>query len=207
MAIVFDRANKVVEVEAPAAEVTIQQLIDAIRGWEDEQENMDVAQVAKASGKEELGGGLAVGITLELLNDWQVKFEDRSGPDYVQCTVHQGNLVGGIAGNPIKESAYTQVKLILSAAGTVVELEEMAQEASVQELLYRIGIPTSPSIADDLDVIEVISQAVRGKTDKLPDDPADQSELVAHISKEVADLLKKLPEVKHPQGVGRRYWR
>lgn len=172
MAIIFDRVNKIIEVEAPGTEVTIQKLIDAIRAWEDEQENMDVSQMAKASGKESLGGGIAVGITLELLNDWRVKFEDRPGPDYVQCTVHQGNLVGGIAGNPVKESAYTQVKVILSAAGTVAELEEVASETSVQELLTRIGIPTSPSIADDLDVLEE-------RIKRLPDDPTSKSRLEA----------------------------
>lgn len=189
MAIIFDRVNRIIEVEAPATEVTIQQLIDAVCDFEGDQENMDMAQVAKASGKESLGGGLSVGITLELLNNWQLKFEDRLGPDYVQCTAKDGNLVGGIAGNPIKESAYTQVKLILSAAGTVAELElgGVAQEASLQNVINVLGVPTSPTLSDDVDQIEE-------RTNRLPDDPADQSLIEEHITAELEELKKKIDE-------------
>ena len=187
MAIILDRTDKIIEVEAPTTEVTIQQLINAVRNWEDKQENMDVAQVAKAAGKELLGGGLSVGITLELLNNWQLKFEDRLGPDYVQCTVRDGNLVGGIAGNPIKESAYTQVKLILSAAGVIAGLGEVALESSVQNVRDVLGVPNSPTIADDLDVIEA-------KVIELPDDPADQSLVEEHVTSELKELKKKIDE-------------
>jgi hypothetical protein len=141
----FDEVNKVITVELPDTEITVQQLINAIRDWEDELVNMDVAKIADASGKESLGGGLVVGITLNLLNDWQLKFADRPGPDFIQCTVKDGNLVGGIGGNPIKESAYTQVKLILSAAGTIAEtgVSGLTEEESNQLM----ALPTEPELA------------------------------------------------------------
>jgi len=119
MAIIFDRINKIIEVEAPVDVVTVQELVNAIRNWEDDQVNLDMPHVAQAAGKSALGSGISVGITLELLDNWQVMFENRNGPDWIQCIIKDGNLVGGINGNPIKSSAYVQVKLIQSAAGTI----------------------------------------------------------------------------------------
>ena len=219
MAIVFEKVNKIILIEAPQVILTIQELINAIREWEAFQVNMDMTQVAMAAGKDDLGSGLAVGITLELLNNWQLKFADRGGPDYTQCVIKDGNLVGGIAGNPIKSSAFTQVKLIQSAAGTISELGEVAQELSVQELLSRLGVPTS-TIAGDLDYIEdkvyplpldpadqslvedritaatqalaAISQAIKIKTDGIPVDPAVQSLIDASLT-QAFDEVKGTP--------------
>ena len=158
----------------PEIEVTIQQLINAIRAWEASQENLDCNQVGLAAGKDDLGSGLMVGITLNLLDGWQVQFKARGGPDYIQCVVKDGNLVGGIAGNPIKPSAFTWVKVIQSAAGTISELGDVAQEVSLQDLRDKIGFPTS-TVASDLDQIEE-------RTNNLPDDPADQSEIIKELA-------------------------
>lgn len=178
MAIVFDRVNKVIEVESPAVEVTIQALLNAIRDFEDDQENMDVAQIAKAAGKDDLGGGVAVAITLELLNNWQLMFEARSGPDWVQCIVKDGNLVGGLAGNPIKTSAYVQVKLVQSAYGT---------------LTGGAGVWTE----GEKDGLIATAQATKDKTDSLPTDPADQSLVEAKANQVLAAMLDDLDTMKH----------
>jgi hypothetical protein len=120
MAIIFNRLNKIIEVEAPATEITIQELYNAICDYQDEQVNMDLPTIAFASGKTELSSGVVVGITLELLDNWQLKFEDRLGPAWVQCVVKEGNLVGGVLENPIATSTFIQVKMIQSAAATIV---------------------------------------------------------------------------------------
>jgi hypothetical protein len=46
----FDKLNHIIEVKAPDTEVTCQELINAIRDWEDEPYNMEVTQVAEAAG-------------------------------------------------------------------------------------------------------------------------------------------------------------
>ena len=112
MGFVFDKVNKIITVEAPQTEVTIQDLYDAIRDYEDEVYNMEVGKICDASGKEELGGGVRVGITLKLI-DWKLKFEDRSGPNYITCNVRGGNLVCYDTSindyvNPIEPSAYVK---------------------------------------------------------------------------------------------------
>ena len=112
----------IILVESPATEVTIQELINAIRNWEDELVNMNCPKVADASGKEDLGGGSLVGITLKLLN-WKLKFANRAGPNYIVCTVKGGNLVAvdqyGASMSPIEPSAYVTITMAVAVSATI----------------------------------------------------------------------------------------
>ena len=65
MAILFDDVNRIITIEAPQTEVTCQELLNACREFEDDWNGIDDAQIAEASGKQNLGGGKQVGITLE----------------------------------------------------------------------------------------------------------------------------------------------
>ncbi len=122
----YDKINKIITIPAPITEVTIQELINDIRDFEDDWNGMDIPRIADAAGKQDLGGGVLVGITLTLY-DWKVKFEDRPGPDYVVCNVTGGNLVCydtslGDYVNPIEPSAYVTVTLTASSSATLQEL-------------------------------------------------------------------------------------
>ena len=121
MALVFNKINRAIIIEAPQTEVTIQELINAIRDWEDEFEAMDISSLANAYGKQDLGGGVTVGITLELINNWRIQFEDRDGPDYIACVIKGGNLlaINDYGNNPIKPSAYTQITIAQSSSATL----------------------------------------------------------------------------------------
>lgn len=57
-------------------EITMQQLVTQVRDWEDEPSNLAFPYVMKASGKEDLGGGVVVGITTQLQNG-KLAFEQR----------------------------------------------------------------------------------------------------------------------------------
>ncbi len=139
MGIVFDRLEKVIEIEAPATEVTVQELLNACRDYEDELSSIDLPQIAYASGKEELGGGVSVGITLQLI-DWKVKFEARSGPDWVVCNISGGNLVcwdtvTAAYVTPIEPSAYVTATLTASSSATTADLDAI-QYASYQNAVW-----------------------------------------------------------------------
>ena len=123
MALVFDKNTKIITVESPQVTLTIQDLHDDIRLYEELNQNLEVAQIANASGKQSLGGGVTVGITLELINDWRLAFAARPGPDTVLCTVTGGNLVATniYDNNPIYPTAYTQVTISQSSSATVIE--------------------------------------------------------------------------------------
>lgn len=127
MAIVFDKTDKVILIEAPDTSVTVQALLDAVRNFEDEPHNMEVEQICEAVGKDSLGGEDYTGITLKLVNDWRVQFEDRAGAEYIACTISGGNLIANNAydNNPIKPSAYTQVTRAQSTSPTIKNVDDV----------------------------------------------------------------------------------
>jgi hypothetical protein len=70
---------RIVEVLSPTTEVSIQDLVDSIRAWEDSEEGMFYEYIIDAAGKEALGGGVSVGITATL-NNAQIMFTGRTAP-------------------------------------------------------------------------------------------------------------------------------
>lgn len=135
----YDKINKIITIPLPKTEVTIQELLNDIRDFEDEVIGIDIYKIADASGKEELGGGVQVGITLKLI-EWKLKFADRPGPNWVNCNVRGGNLVAveidSTTGEeifvvPIEPSAYVTVSLTASSSATL-------QDLALTELKYRV---------------------------------------------------------------------
>lgn len=115
---------RILTVLSPSVEITIQDLLDTCRELEDDMTNLQYATLASAAGKENLGGGVKVGITLTLLNA-VLAFEARPGPTYVQCRVSGGNLVAvdgvGADISPIYPTAFTQVVTTASSSATIQE--------------------------------------------------------------------------------------
>ena len=113
---------RIIEVAAPSTEITIQDLHDTCRQLESELTALDEDQLITSAGKENLGGGVQVGITATLLNAL-VAFEARPGTDYIQCRVNGGNLVavddlGADLDSPIFPTAFTQVVTTASSSAT-----------------------------------------------------------------------------------------
>lgn len=151
MGISLDAFDKVISITYPTTEVTIQELVDAIRDWESELPNLGYDKVIKASGKEDLGDGVNVGITLELINDWRVQFEERPPPDYIPCKVSGGNLVAtNIYGNnPIKPSAYTQVTISQSSSATGIETGGALTSEEHDKLMTGLETDIPPKVWDE----------------------------------------------------------
>jgi len=125
----FDRINKIVTVLAPDTQVSVQELYDACRDYEDEPRNLDLDKIVDGAGKQELGGGVKVGITITLLG-WKVTFEGRAGPDWTLCEISGGNLVGYDSQTaqfyvPIEPSSYTTIVRTSSSSATLQELEAL----------------------------------------------------------------------------------
>ena len=116
MALVFNFHTQVIDVTNPQTSVIIQDLLNAIRSQEFSNLGMVYPKIADASGKESLGGGVQTGITVNLYPDWQIKFWEGN----YQAEIKGGNIVGGLAGNPIAYTPGVQVKLVQSAASTIV---------------------------------------------------------------------------------------
>jgi hypothetical protein len=113
---------RIVEVAAPDTDVTVQELVNALRDAEDELRNMGYKPLAVATGKDNLGGGLVTGIVLALQNA-KLKFADRAGPSWERCTVKDGTLVavdgGGSEMDPIESSDYAFVVVLQQQNGVL----------------------------------------------------------------------------------------
>lgn len=112
----YDFASKLIDVPFGIDTVNVLDLIDDIRQAEATEQGVVYGQIASASGKESLGGSVSVGVTVNLLDDWQIRF---ATGNYI-AKVSGGNLVGGLGGDPVAYSAGVQVLLVQSAASTVV---------------------------------------------------------------------------------------
>lgn len=117
----FDFPAKIINVPLPDVTVELQFLLNSIRDAEDDiTPGMSYPKIADAFGKQDLGGGVLVGITVVLLDGWRVKFADRPGPTTVSCSITGGNFVGEAGANPVAPSTYTQVTTQQSSSATII---------------------------------------------------------------------------------------
>lgn len=157
----WDANPRVVWIKSPSTELLIQDLVDTLRDLEADPINMGYTYIVDAAGKDVLGTGIQVGITATL-NNAVIAFEDRLGPAFVRCTVKDGNLVAndenGDPMEPVKVTSYTQVKVIASAAATIVTTDGGSGSTDWtaterNQIRYRLGIDGSvatPSAAPSL---------------------------------------------------------
>lgn len=136
MALVFDFYNSIITVPSPQTTLQIQDLLDEIRNVEDEYYALGYGHIADAFGKQDLGGGVKVGITMVLQSPWRIAFEARPGPDTESCRIDGGNLVGGLNNNPIAPTAFTQVTMANSSSATISTPNDTANLKYLIESLY-----------------------------------------------------------------------
>lgn len=131
----FDFVGQIIRVDGGTASIDIGTLYEAIKQAQASTEGELYAPVAQGSGRVSLGGGVSVGLTVQLLDAWQVKFADGT---YI-ARIAGGNLVGGPDGDPVAYSSGVQVQLTLSAASTVVStgdsLAQIAADAAASRAL------------------------------------------------------------------------
>jgi len=77
--VVFTLSPRVAEVRAPSTEIIMQDLVDTMRIEEESFRGMSYDKLLNASGKEDLGGGVKVGITVAMQN-LLLAFEGRTTP-------------------------------------------------------------------------------------------------------------------------------
>lgn len=121
----FVSSPRIITVPEPIADISVQDLHDTIRDLEDEPNAMQYPHLIDSAGKEDLGGGVAVGITSTLQNA-QLAFAARLGPTYIQCIVSGGNIVAVDANgdpiSPIFPTAFTQVVIAASSSAVSTDV-------------------------------------------------------------------------------------
>lgn len=112
----FNFDTSLIDIDAGVTDIDCNVLYDAIKLAQASEEGILYDRIGKGSGLDQLGPGVQVGITVELLGSWQLNF---AAGNYV-ARVAGGNLIGGPGGDPIAYSAGVQALLIQSANSTVV---------------------------------------------------------------------------------------
>ena len=120
----WDVSPRIVTVADSETAVSVQDLYDTLRSLESAPGGVDNDAIVAGAGKEALGPGLQVGLTITLLNA-KLAFEARTAPPCIQCTVSGGNLVA-LDGNgdimeSIKPTDYTQIIRTASSSATLVD--------------------------------------------------------------------------------------
>lgn len=119
--LLFDFYTKIITVPIADTTLDVQFLINEIRFAEQTlAPGINYPKIADAFGKQDLGGGVLVGITVVLLDGWRVSFAARSGPATVSVTISGGNFVGEAGANPIAPTSFTQVTIAQSTSATLV---------------------------------------------------------------------------------------
>lgn len=123
---------RILTVASPSVEISVQEIVDTCRFFEDSTPGENYEFLIDAAGKEPLGGIVQVGITATL-NNAQIAFEARPGPDWTLCTLAGGNLVAvdenGDELDPRKPTAFVSVDRAASSSATLITSE--APSASV----------------------------------------------------------------------------
>jgi hypothetical protein len=112
----FNFLTELIAVDGGTTDILCADLYTAIKAAQASAEGIQYPKIGEGSGLIELGPGVEVGLTVELLGNWQLSF---ATGNYV-ARVAGGNLVGGPGGDPVAYSAGVQTLLIQSAASTVV---------------------------------------------------------------------------------------
>ena len=119
-------AYKLINITSPTTTVTIQELVDTIRDWEDKVSNIQHRKVINCTGKDDLGGGVEVGITMTLSSEWRIKFWSGIG----QGIIKNGTLVptSGYGGNPIEPTGGNDSIVLLNQVGGVISYPVISPE-------------------------------------------------------------------------------
>jgi hypothetical protein len=135
----FDYVASQILLDGGAVNITCSALYTAIKLAQMDIEGITYPRIAVGSGLSVLGPGVQVGLTLELLGNWQLKFP---AGNYT-ATVGGGNLIGGPGADPIAYSAGVQNVLIQSASSTVVSSDASAIAAATVAALNATTIPVN----------------------------------------------------------------
>lgn len=161
---------RLLTIASPSSEISVQEIVDTCRYFEDSRLGIDYEYLIDAAGKEPLGGNVSVGITATLNNAY-IAFEARPGPSWELCRISGGNLVAvdgvGAELDPRYPTAFTTVDRTASSSATLQDQDALNYasynggvtvdiNSSYNGTGYPIGTPQQPvnNLTDALTIAE-----------------------------------------------------
>jgi len=92
--ITFDPITRIATIATPTTEITVQEIYDKARDYEDDADQMSQPLWVTAVGKDQLDATRSLVISLFMLTNARIAFDDRGGPSYEITQVQEGNFVG-----------------------------------------------------------------------------------------------------------------
>jgi hypothetical protein len=138
----FDFAASLIQVDDAVVAVDVDDLYDAIKLAQASEEGILYGEIARGSGLVELSPGVMVGLTVQLVSPWQIRFGEGS---YI-AEISGGNLVGGPGGDPVAYSEGVQVVLNQSAASTAVNVDGGGTGPTAAEIAAAVWSYASRSV-------------------------------------------------------------
>jgi hypothetical protein len=126
----FSFVTNLIVVDAGYVNVDCAALYAAIKQAQASEEGIIYDRIAEGSGLVELGPGVQVGLTVELLGNWQLSFPVGN---YV-ATVAGGNFVGGPGGDPIAYSAGSVPTPAQNAAAVLAAMNSAPPAVNVAQV-------------------------------------------------------------------------
>lgn len=125
MPLQFNRATKIATLPlADGRTITVQDLYNQFRDYEDEPISLSLKRMITAGGKDDLGGGQFTVISATLLDGWRLAFEAGAGPSNDLATVTGGNLVAldeaGDPQFPIATTAFVSAVIAQATTGALL---------------------------------------------------------------------------------------
>jgi hypothetical protein len=144
----FSASPRIVTVAAPSTEINLQDLYDTLRTIEASALGILYPMLLNAAGKQVLGGGALVGMTLTLRNAL-LAFEARTGPTWVLCQVSGGNLVavdaiGAPLSSPLQPTAYTYAVATQSTSASLLSGTGGLTKDDVQQAVLEAPVEGRP---------------------------------------------------------------
>lgn len=161
--VTYTTSPRIAEVDAPSIEITMQDLVDTLRKDEDAfSKGLSFQKLVNASGKEDLGGGVLVGITVAL-QDTKLAFEGRTTP------AETGTVTTGSGPPVVGTINFIDIAADFVTAGiergslvinyTDQSIADVVEIVSLNELRTKIlvnGISNTYTIGDVYDVFNII---------------------------------------------------
>jgi hypothetical protein len=165
LAIDAERSPRLIWVDAATNEVTVQELVDQLRDWEDGLVGgMTYPRIISAAGKEDLGGGIKVGITATLQNA-QIAFTPATtttSSGSVTTGSASGELLIDSAGSFQTDGVAEGANVINATTGAFGTVLSIDSETQLTLRTLNGGTRQDWQIGDDYHVHNVVRKVISG---------------------------------------------
>lgn len=159
-----NQSPRLIKIASPTTSITVQELTDLIKGWEDEPANLSYPKLVRTTGKEDLGGGVLVGITAEL-QDAQVLFEARGGSDSAGTATTpnaDGNKLIDSSATFITDGIVPGDSIINLTDASVATVRRVVSETEIEHFFLEDGTDNDWDAADSYKIWNKVACEVNG---------------------------------------------